>query len=79
MRIAPVAALLLLGLSACGSRMPLAARPGMEPVPVARGAEVPATPAQLMEPGIQARPDRSAEPLKRSQEREDDPFDLPPS
>lgn len=75
----PTAFLLLLMLSACGSRMPLVAKPGMEPVPVARGAEEPATPAELIEPSTQARPDRSAEPLKRSQKREDDPFDLPPS
>ncbi len=66
-------------LSACGSRMPLVAGPGAEPVPVARGAEKPATPAELMKPEMQTRPDRSAEPLKRSQRREDDPFDLPPS
>lgn len=51
----------------------------MAPVPVARGAEEPATPEELMTPDSQARPDRSAEPLKRSEEREHDPFDLPPS
>jgi len=78
MRIFPLA-LLLFALSACGSRMPLAARPGMEPVPKARGAEEADTPSRLMEPDIQARPDRSAEPLKRSEERQTDPFDLPPS
>lgn len=79
MRALPAAVLILFALSACGSRMPLVAKPGMEPVPVACGAERPATPGELIEPDIQARPDRSAEPLKRSQKREDDPFDLPPS
>lgn len=68
-----------LALSACGSRKALQATPGMSPPPVAYGADKPATPAGMMRPDMQARPDRSAEPLKRSQERPDDPFDLPPS
>ena len=66
-------------LGACGSRKALVAKPGMEPVPVARGADKPETPDQLVTPSTQARPDRSAEQLRRSQEREPDPFDLPPS
>lgn len=74
-----VVALCALALSACGSRRDLARTEGMAPVPVARGAEEPATPEELMTPDSQARPDRSAEPLKRSEEREHDPFDLPPS
>ncbi|MGE4409213.1 MAG: hypothetical protein AB7D33_01430 [Sphingobium sp.] len=72
------AAMLMVALSACGSRMPLTGKPGAQPVPVARGADRPETPAELMQPEMQSRPDRSAEPLKRSQKREDDPFDLPP-
>lgn len=69
----------VLALSACGSRKELTPAEGMTPVPVARGAEEPATPAELVTPDSQARPDRSAEPLKRSEERQPDPFDLPPS
>lgn len=81
----PVAARTLLiflaigALAACGSRKALMRSPGADPVPVARGANAPANTNQLMQPDMQARPDRSAEPLKRSQEREEDPFDLPPS
>lgn len=77
------AALLLAGValsfSACGSRKSLKAVPGMEPTPVAHGAEKPATPDDMLKTGPQARPDRSAEPLLRSQERAEDPFNLPPS
>lgn len=66
-------------LAACGSRQPLKQKEGAPPVPVALGAEDAATSGELMEPSAQARPDRSAEPLKRSQEREDDPFDMLPN
>lgn len=72
-------ACMVLALSACGSRKALKARPGMDPAPVAYGADRAATPAEMVQPDRQARPDRSAEPLLRSQERPDDPFDLPPS
>ncbi len=68
-----------LALSGCGARKALKAKPGMEPVPVAYGAASAKTPAEMMEPDMQARPDRSAEPLLRSQERGEDPFNLPPS
>lgn len=75
-----ITALLALSvLSGCGARKELQRPEGMSAVPTARGAEEPATPEQLMRSGEQARPDRSAEPLKQSQERQVDPFDLPPS
>lgn len=74
-----LAASVLAALTGCGARKGLQRPAGMSPVPTARGAEEPATPDQLMRPGEQARPDRSAEPLKQSQERQADPFDLPPS
>ena len=66
-------------LAGCGSRQPLKRDAGVPPVPVAMGAKEPATSDELMQPSTQARPDRSAEPLKRSEERQEDPFDLPPS
>jgi len=66
-------------LVACGSRQSLKPKEGAPSVPVAIGAEKAATSDELMEPSAQARPDRSAEPLKRSQEREDDPFDILPN
>jgi len=69
----------VVALAGCGARRELQRPAGVNPVPVARGAEEPSTPEQLMRPSEQARPDRSAEPLKQSQERQADPFDLPPS
>jgi len=74
-----LAASALAALSGCGARKELRRPAGMSAVPTARGAEEPATPDQLMRPSEQARPDRSAEQLKQSQERQADPFDLPPS
>lgn len=71
--------LAIAGLSACGSQKALSPRPGMATAPVANGADRPATADEMMKASSQARPDRSAEPLKRSTEREQDPFDLPPS
>jgi hypothetical protein len=75
-------ALILLGLTgllaACGSRTELRALPGMGAVPKAAEAPAPQTPSELMTPDTQARPERKADLLTRSEERQDDPFDLPP-
>ena len=83
MRLLPTTALAMLALctalTACGSRQRLTAPTGSKPIPTALGSKTPASPDQLMQQMTQARPDRSAEPLKRSQERQDDPFDLPPT
>ena len=65
-------------LSACG------ARTALEPV---EGTSLPAAPhgdvesadaEQLLELPTLAAPERSVELRRRSEEREDDPFDLPP-
>ncbi len=74
-----VASLALIGLlAACGSRTELRPLPGMSAVPKAEAATTVPTATQLMTPTTQARPDRKAELLIRSEERKDDPFDLPP-
>ena len=75
-------AALLTGLallaSACGVRGPLEPEPG-QPLPVQPAtAAGPATTEQLLEPPPIARPSRVDEALTRSQEREEDRFDLPP-
>ena len=71
-----VAACLL--LAACGSREPLRPRAGDAPPPrPAMAARAPTTEEMLTPPPI-ARPERAGEPLRRSEEREDDRFDLPP-
>ncbi|MFO1261141.1 MAG: hypothetical protein U1E68_08725 [Sphingomonadaceae bacterium] len=74
-----IAALTLLALAGCGSRKDLALKPGQTPAPVARGAERSQTPDEMTRFETQARPDRSGEPILKSQERRDDTFDLPPS
>jgi len=69
---------LLTALGACGGRQALKAAEGAAPIPTARGASAPQTPQELMEPSPQSRPERNAELLTQSKERQDDPFDLPP-
>ena len=50
-----------------------------QPLPVAAyGRDTPATTAQLLQPPPQAVPERNVELRRRSEERTDDPFDLPP-
>ena len=76
---APAALLLILALAACGQKADLRPAAGNE-LPVAPyGSEerLPAT--VLLEVPTQAAPERSVELRKRSEEREDDPFDLPPA
>jgi hypothetical protein len=65
-------------LAGCGTPAKLRPLQGMGEVPVANDVQARATPAQLMTPTTQARPDRKADLLTRSEERKDDPFDLPP-
>lgn len=65
-------------LAACGSRTELRPGAGMTAVPKSEEAATPATPTQLMTPSSQARPVRSSDLLTRSEERAEDPFDLPP-
>lgn len=69
---------LALGLAACGQQEALAPAAGRA-LPV-KPALAPAQPTvdQLLTPEIQARPVRSDELLKASEERRDDRFDLPP-
>lgn len=69
---------LAVALSACGGRQALKPIDGQGTPPVPRGAERAPTPQELMTPSAQARPERNAELLRQSDERKDDPFDLPP-
>lgn len=73
-------ALLLAGLavSACGQRAnlePIASR-SLPTAPY--GAETPPNAEELLELETLAAPERSVELRRRSEERQDDPFDLPP-
>lgn len=69
---------LILALAACGNRTSLTPPEGKS-LPVApRGAtEQPDADALLTLP-TQAAPERSVELRRRSEQREEDPFDLPP-
>ena len=74
--------LVLIGLAAavaaCGTRAPLEPAPGAT-LPVAPyGEPDKPTAEELLEPDALAMPERSVELRRRSEEREDDPFDLPP-
>lgn len=67
-----------LAITACGGREPLQPAQG-EGMPVAPTmAQTEPTTDDLLEPSTQQRPERVDELLRRSEEREDDPFDLPP-
>ncbi|MEC3912265.1 hypothetical protein U5A82_17825 [Sphingobium sp. CR2-8] len=67
-----------LALAACGGRPALKPVQGQNLPAVPVGAATAPTAAQLMQPSIQARPERSVELLTQSRQRGDDPFDLPP-
>ena len=70
---------LALLLAACGSMSGLKPAKG-ETLPVAPyGARATPTPAQLLTPSNQARPERSDELLTNSDQRRSDEFDLPPA
>ena len=74
-----VVSALILALAGCGAAAPLRPKVGQS-LPVAPyGAEQKPTAEALLKPTSQAAPERSVELRKRSEERVQDPFDLPPS
>jgi len=74
-----LASALLLALAACGQSAPLKPAPGKS-LPVAPfGGETRPDAEALLQPSPQAAPERSVELRKRSEDRAEDPFDLPPS
>ena len=70
--------LLGLTLCACGLREPLQPAPGQSMPPAPPMAERAMTTEELLAPSPEARPGRVDELLRRSEERENDRFDLPP-
>lgn len=73
------ALMLVAALAGCGGRITLKPQPGKSMPPKSAAAKETPTAEELMEPSAQARPEHNAELLRRSQEREDDEFNLPPS
>ena len=78
MKRAILGAVVLLALAACGSREALTPPPGASMPPAAAGDPTPPTAEELVTPDTQSRPARSDELLRRSEQRKDDRFDLPP-
>ena len=65
-------------LAACGARAPLTPPAGAS-LPVApHGATTEPSADELLRRDALAAPERSVELRRRSEERQDDPFDLPP-
>lgn len=65
-------------LAGCGQKADLEPLPGQS-LPVAPlGADVQPDSEDLLELDTQAAPERNVELRRRSESREDDPFDLPP-
>ncbi len=65
-------------LSACGARRELQPLAGRTLPPAPYGREDKPTADALLTPPVQAKPERNVELRSRSEERKDDPFDLPP-
>ena len=73
-----VALCAVMALAACGQRADLKPLAGEQLPPPPLGASEPKTTEELLTPAPQAAPERSVELRRRSEERQDDPFDLPP-
>lgn len=73
--------LLMLGglaLTGCGNRRELQPKVGQALPPAPYGRSDKPTADTLLKPPVQAKPERNVELRQRSEERADDPFDLPP-
>lgn len=68
----------LIALTACGQRAALQPAPDAVLPQAPFGAEAQPSGEELLEQEPQAAPNRSVELRTRSEDREDDPFDLPP-
>ncbi|HEX8223175.1 MAG TPA: hypothetical protein VF605_05095 [Allosphingosinicella sp.] len=78
MRLFPILPGLAL-LAACGNVEPLQPRTGQSMPPKPAMAVRAPTTEELLTPPSNARPARQDDGLRRSEERADDPFDLPPT
>lgn len=65
-------------LAACGQKASLEPAQGASLPPAPYGGADAPEPDELLELDTLAAPERSVELRRRSEEREDDPFDLPP-
>ena len=65
-------------LAGCGARRELQPLKGHALPPAPYGREDKPGPDALLTPPVQAKPQRNIELRSRSEDRQDDPFDLPP-
>lgn len=77
MKVAVAIGIALL-LAGCGQKADLEPLAGRSLPPAPYGAKTQPTPETLLKPDPIAAPERTVELRKRSEERTDDPFDLPP-
>lgn len=77
-RVALPVALAGLFMAGCGQQTQLEPVPPADLPPTPYGASVQPEADDLLELDTLAAPERSVELRRRSEEREDDPFDLPP-
>ena len=78
MRRALLIGMLLVALAACGRRKDLVPAPGETAPPAPRGLSASPPVGELLSPPVQAAPNRVDDPLGRSEDRQQDRFDLPP-
>lgn len=74
-----ILAVAVIALAACGQKADLKPRAGKQLPPAPYGREDQPSATDLTKVTTQSAPERSVELRKRSEERTDDPFDLPPS
>ena len=77
-RSALLPALLVLALAGCGQKGGLRPRSAQSGPPAPYGREQSPSTDTMLTPPPQAAPERSVELRTRSEQREDDPFNLPP-
>lgn len=78
MRTFATLSLTMLALSGCAQRAPLEPLAGRALPPAPYGANATPDADDLLTPPPQATPERNVELRSRSEQRADDPFDLPP-
>ena len=78
MRKIALVALIALALAGCGNRRALKPLAGHQLPPATYGSGYRPNADQLLKPPAEARPERNVDGRVRSEERADDPFNLPP-
>jgi len=78
-RTVPIALMATLALAGCGNRRVLRPLSGHSLPPAPYGSGYRPNADQLLKPPVEVKPERNVDVRVRSEERADDPFDLPPA